>query len=200
MPSSVQSLSRVRLLATPWTAAHQTSLSITNSRSPFKPMSIGLVMPSNHLILCHPLLLQPSIFPSPRPRDMQCVTVSIWCGLIALMAQTLTLSFIMAIATCPFMPFSLTKEAVSFSSPWIWAHLWDSSGATESGGSHNIPLRARLQEACVFPLAPWLFHLPWEKMSVSSFLRTRQVWSRTRFPWSSCKGHPRPDDPQLFIR
>ena len=108
------------------------------------------------------------------------------------------LSFIMAIATCPFMPFSLTKEAVSFSSPWIWAHLWDSSGATESGGSHNIPLRARLQEACVFPLAPWFFHLPWEKMSVSSFLRTRQVWSRTRFPWSSCKGHPRPDDPHLF--
>ena len=62
--SSVQSLSRVQLSATPWTAARQASLSITNSQSPPKPMSIGLVMPSNHLILCHPLLLLPSIFPS----------------------------------------------------------------------------------------------------------------------------------------
>ena len=62
--SSVQSLSHVRLFATPWTAAWQASLSITNSRSPPKPMSIESVMPSNHLILCHPLLLLPSIFPS----------------------------------------------------------------------------------------------------------------------------------------
>ena len=60
--SSVQSLSCVRL-ETPWTAALQASLSITNSQSPPKPMSIELVMPSNHLILCHPLLLLPSIFP-----------------------------------------------------------------------------------------------------------------------------------------
>ena len=64
--SSVQSLSRVRLSVTPWTAALQASLSITNSRSPPKPMSIELVMPSNHLILCHPFLLLPSIFPSIR--------------------------------------------------------------------------------------------------------------------------------------
>ena len=59
---SVQLLSRVWLLATPWTAAHQASLSITNSRSPPKPMSIESVMPRNHLILRHPLLLLPSIF------------------------------------------------------------------------------------------------------------------------------------------
>ena len=64
--SSVQSLSHVRLFATPWTAACQASLSITNSRSLLKPMSIESVMPSNHLILCHPLLLLPSIFPSIR--------------------------------------------------------------------------------------------------------------------------------------
>ena len=64
--SSVQSLSRVRLFATPWTAARQASLSITNSQSPPKPMSIESVMPSNHLILCHPLLRLPSIFPSIR--------------------------------------------------------------------------------------------------------------------------------------
>ena len=64
--SSVQSLSRVQLFATPWTAAHHASLSITNSRSLPKPMSTESVMPSNHLILCHPLLLLPSILPSIR--------------------------------------------------------------------------------------------------------------------------------------
>ena len=64
--SSVQLLSRIWLFATPWTAAHQASLPITNSQSLLKLMSIELVMPSSHLILCHPLLLLPSIFPSIR--------------------------------------------------------------------------------------------------------------------------------------
>ena len=64
--SSVQLLSRVQLFATPWTAAHQVSLSITNSWSLLKLMSIELVIPSNHLILCHPLLLPPLIIPSIR--------------------------------------------------------------------------------------------------------------------------------------
>ena len=64
--SSVQSLSRVRLFATPWIAAHQASLSITNPRTLLKLMSIELVMPSSHLILCGPLLLLPLIFPSIR--------------------------------------------------------------------------------------------------------------------------------------
>ena len=64
--SSVQFLSCVRLFATPWTAARQASLSITNSQSLPKLMSIKLVMPSNHLVLCRPLLLLPSIFPSIR--------------------------------------------------------------------------------------------------------------------------------------
>ena len=62
----VQSPSRVRLFATPWTAACQASLSITNSWSLLKLMSIESVMPSNHLILCHHLLFLPSIFPSIR--------------------------------------------------------------------------------------------------------------------------------------
>ena len=64
--SSVQSLSCVQLFATPWTAARQASLSITNSWSLLKLMSIESVMPSNHPVLCHPLLLLPSIFPSIR--------------------------------------------------------------------------------------------------------------------------------------
>jgi len=62
--SSIQLLSRVQLFANPWTAVHQASLSITNSRSLLKLMSIKSVVPSNHLILCHSLLLPPSIFPS----------------------------------------------------------------------------------------------------------------------------------------
>ena len=64
--SEVQSLSRVRLFVTPQTAARQASLSITNSRSLLKLMAVESVMPSNHLILCHPLLLLPSIIPSIR--------------------------------------------------------------------------------------------------------------------------------------
>ena len=64
--SSFQSLSRVQLFATPWTAARPASLSITNSQSLLKLISIKSVMPSKHLILCRPLLLSPSIFPSIR--------------------------------------------------------------------------------------------------------------------------------------
>ena len=63
---SVQSLNHVRLFAIPWTATCQASLPSTNSQSSPKPMSIESVMPSNHLILCHPLLLPPSLFPSIR--------------------------------------------------------------------------------------------------------------------------------------
>ena len=66
MALSVQSLSRVRLFAIPWTRAHQASLSITNSWSLLKLICIKSVMPSNRLILCHPLLLLPSIFPNIR--------------------------------------------------------------------------------------------------------------------------------------
>ena len=63
---TVQSLRRIQLFTTPWTAAHQASLSITYSWSLLKLMSIESVMPSNHLILCHPVLFPPSIFPSIR--------------------------------------------------------------------------------------------------------------------------------------
>ena len=64
--SSVQPLSHVRLSVTPWTTACQASLSITNFQSLLKLISVELVMPSNHLILCHPLLLLPSVFPNIR--------------------------------------------------------------------------------------------------------------------------------------
>ena len=76
--NSVQSLSHVRLFETWWTAAHQASLSITNSRSLCKRMSIDLVMLSNHLILCHPRLLPPSIFPSIRVFSNESVLCIRW--------------------------------------------------------------------------------------------------------------------------
>ena len=76
--SSVQSLSRVWLFATPWAAACQASLSITTSWSLLKLMSIESVMPSNHLILCHPLLLPPSIFPSIKVFSNESVLQSRW--------------------------------------------------------------------------------------------------------------------------
>ena len=74
--SSVSSVSHVRLFATPWITACLASLSITNSWSSLKPMSIELVMPSNHLILCRPLPLLPSIFPSIRSDQIGSVTQS----------------------------------------------------------------------------------------------------------------------------
>ena len=76
--SSVQSFSHVWLFVTPWTAARQASLSITNSQRPPKPMSIESVMPSNYLILCCPLLLQPSIFPSIRVFSSESALRSRW--------------------------------------------------------------------------------------------------------------------------
>ena len=76
--SSVQLLSHVQLFATPWTAACQASLSITKSQSLLKLISIKLVMPSNHLILCHPLLLLPSIFPNIRIFPKESVLLIRW--------------------------------------------------------------------------------------------------------------------------
>ena len=76
--NSVQSLSHVQLFVIPWAAARQASLSFTNPRSLLKFMSIKSVMPSNHLVLCHPLLLLPSIFPSIRVFSNESVLCIRW--------------------------------------------------------------------------------------------------------------------------
>ena len=76
--SSVQSLSCVQLFAAPWTVARQASLSITNSQNLLKLMFTELVMPSNHLILCHPFFLPPSIFPSIREFSIKSVLCIRW--------------------------------------------------------------------------------------------------------------------------
>ena len=92
--SSVQSLSRVRLFVTPWIAAHQASLSITNSRSSLRLKSIESVMPFNHLILCHPLLLLPSIFPSIKVFSNQFSFISYQLQIYAVLAIKVHLNFI----------------------------------------------------------------------------------------------------------
>ena len=91
MFSSVQSLSRVRLFATPWIAACQASLSITNFRSSHKLMSSESVMPSSHLILCHPLLLLPPVPPSIRVFSNEstlCMRCSKYCIKILIPPKT----------------------------------------------------------------------------------------------------------------
>ena len=103
--SSVQSLSRVSLFVTPWTAARQASLSISNSRSLFKLMSIELVMPSNHLILCHPLLILPSILPSIRVFSSESVLRIKW-------PKYWSFSF----SICPFNEYS---GLISFRMDWL---------------------------------------------------------------------------------
>ena len=94
--SSFQLLSHVQLFVTPWTAAGQASLSITNSQSLLKIMSLELVMPFSYLILCRPLLLSPSIFPSIRVSSNELVLFSIspsseYSGLISLRIDWLDL-------------------------------------------------------------------------------------------------------------
>ena len=103
--SSVQLLSRVQLFATPWIAARQASLSISNSRSLLKLMSIKLVMPSNHLILCRPLLLLPSIFPSIRVFSNESVLGIRW-------PKYWTFSFSIS-------PSNEYSELISFRTDWV---------------------------------------------------------------------------------
>ena len=119
--SSVQSLSHVWLFVIPWTTAHQASLSITNSRSLRKLMSIELVIPSNYFILCHTLLLLPSIFPSIRVFSNESVLHIRWpkcwsfsfnispsneysglIGLLAVNRNSLKLKFCVTIFSCLF--------------------------------------------------------------------------------------------------
>ena len=103
--SSVLSLSRVRLFETPWTTAHQASLSITNPQSLLKLMSIKLVMPSNHLILCLLLLLLPSIFPSTRVFSNESILCIQW-------PKYWSFSFSMS-------PFNEYSGLISFRMEWL---------------------------------------------------------------------------------
>ena len=103
--SSVQSLSRVQLFVTPWTVARQASLSITSSQSLLKLISIESVMPSNHLILCHPLLILPSVFPSIRVFSKESVLCIKW-------SKYWSFSFSIS-------PFNVYSGLISFRTDWF---------------------------------------------------------------------------------
>ena len=106
---SVQWLSHVQLFATPWTAAHQASLSIANSRSLLKLMSIVSVMPSSHLILGRPLLLLPSFFPSIRVFSNESVLCTGW-------SKYWSFSFSFSISISPSNEYS---GLISFRNDWL---------------------------------------------------------------------------------
>ena len=121
--SSGQSLSRVRLFVIPWTAARQASLSITNSRSLFKLMSIKSVMPSNHLILSCPLLLLPSIFPSIRLFSKESVLCIRWPSIgVSASASVLPMNILISLGWTGWI--SLQSKGVSrvFSNTTVQQH------------------------------------------------------------------------------
>ena len=148
--SSVQSLSRVQLFEIPWTAAPQASLSITNSWRLLKLMSIESVMPSNHLILCHFLLLLPSIFPSIRVFSNVSVLRIRWpkfwnfslsislsdeySGLISFRMDWLDLQNISSfpkgnhIPTKQFLPVSTSCKSLGTTNLWFWLRRFIYSG------------------------------------------------------------------------
>ena len=134
--SSVQSLSRVRLFETPWTVVHQASLSITNSWSSLKLVSIESVMPSNHLILCCPLLLPPSVFPSIRVFSNKSVLHTRWpkywsfsfsispanehSGLISFRMDWLDLLAVQGTLKC-LLQYHSSKASILHTQPSLWS-------------------------------------------------------------------------------
>ena len=132
--TSVQLLSRVRLFAIPWTVARQASLSITNSQSLLKLMSIKSVMPSNHLILCSPLLLPPSVFPSIRVFSNESVLHIRW-------PKCWSFSF----STSPSNEHS---GLISFKMDWL--HLLAVQGTLKSLLQHHSSKASVLQRSAFF--------------------------------------------------
>ena len=134
--SSVQSLSRVRLFATPWTAAGQASLSITNSWSLPKSMSIELVMLSSHLILCHPLSLLPPILPSIRVFFNESTLRMRW-------PKYWSFSFSIS-------PSNENPELISFTMDWL--DLLAAQGTLKSLLQHHISKASILRRSAFFTL------------------------------------------------
>ena len=133
--SSVQSHSRVQLFATPWTTAHQASLSITNSQSLHKLMSIELVMPSNRLTLCHPLLLLTSIFPSIRVFSSESVLCIRW-------SKYWSFSFSIS-------PSNEYSGLISFRIDWL--NLHEVQGTLKSLLQHHSSKASVLQHSAFLP-------------------------------------------------
>ena len=144
--SSVQSLSHVPLFATPWTAAHQASLSFINSQSLLKLMSIESVTPSNHLILCRPLLLPPSIFSSIRVFSSESVLHIRW-------PKYWSFSFSMS-------PSNEYSGLISFSMDWL--DLLSVQGTLKSLLQHHSSKASILQHSAFFMVQLSHPHDYWE--------------------------------------
>ena len=155
--SSVQLLSRVRLFATPWTAAHQASLFTTNSRSLLKLTSIESVMPSNHLILCCPLLLLPSIFPSIRVFSSESV-LHISCPKYQSFSYSIS-------------PSSEFSGLISFRSNWF--HLLEDQGTLKSLLQHHSSKASILWRSAFFIVQLTSMHDYWNN---HSFYQTDLCW------------------------
>ena len=148
--SSVQSLSRVWLFATSWTAARQDSLSISNSQSLFKLVSIESVMLSNHFILCHPLLLLPSIFPSIRVFSNQSVLLIRWPKYW---------SFSLSIS-----PSKKYSGLISFRMDWL--DLLAVQGTLKSLFQHHSSKASILQRSAFFTVQLTSIHDYWKNHSL----------------------------------
>ena len=151
MTHSVQFFSHVRLFATPWTAACQASLSITNSSSLLKLMSIESVMSSNHLILCHPLLLPPLIFPSIRVFSNESALRIRWpkywsfsfnispsneySGLISFRMDWLDLAVQGTLKSL--LQHHSSKASILWHSAFFWRRQWQPTPVLLPGGSHG---------------------------------------------------------------
>ena len=153
MFSSVQSLSHVRLFVTPWTAARQTSLSITNSQSLPKLMSIESVMPSNHLILCHPLLL-PSIFPSIRVFSNESALRIRWPSIGVSASTSVHIYLRLLFSTDPLIinviSFFVTCYSLCFNIYFGCCNNWNSSFLWISIFMEYLFLSFHSQSVCVF--------------------------------------------------
>ena len=147
--SSVQSLSHVQLFVTPQTAAHQASLSITNSRSLLKLVSIESMMPSNYLILCHPFLLLPSIFPSIRVFSNESALRIRW-------PKDWSFSFNIS-------PSNEHPGLISFRMDWL--DLLAVQGTLKSLLQHHSPKASILQCSAFFIVQLTLIHDYWENHS-----------------------------------
>ena len=185
--SSVQPLSRVRLFVTPWTTACQASLSITNSQSPSKPVSES-AMPSNHLILCHPLLLLSSIFPSIRvfsnesalhisgqsigvsastsvlPMNTQDWSPLGWTGWISLQSKGLSRVFSnTAVQKHQFFGTQLSLESNSH------MHTWPLANIDSSVLFFRLHIQMISYSICLSPSD--LHHLVWQSLGLSMLLQ-----------------------------
>ena len=157
--SSVQSLSGVRLSVTPWTTTRQASLSITNSWSLLKLMSIALVMPSNHLMLCCPLLFLPSIFPSIRVFSNESVLRIKW-------PKDWSFSFIIS-------PSNKYSGLISFRMDWL--NFFAVQGTLKSFLQHHSSKASIFQHSAFFMVQHLHIHEYWKN---HSFDYTDLCWQR----------------------